>query len=184
MIKNGLVAVATAVTLAVGGLFVSAPTANAAPKSTATVKEYKKIKSGHGLSKVRSIIGSAGRQVTSGESRGSYAFVWRGTGGNDVYVRFAAGKVTEKLRIADMTVSRAEYKKIKKGQSYGKVKGVVREKGQIFWGYDRETAYYWCAADPRYYVVAYFDRNKLQAKEYVHWTDAPSYWPDKCHAII
>lgn len=159
-LRNILIVVVAALV----GTLVVAPTAQAAtPKSTATAKEYKKIKNGQSLKKVRKIIGSKGENVTTGsQPKGSYVYMWRSTGNKDVYVRFANSKVKKKNRIKDRTVSYAEWKKTKNGQSYSKVKSIVRSKaGAAIHFSDGSVQRTWCDANALDYVTGLFYENKL-----------------------
>ena len=101
--------------------------AEAAGAGTATAKEFKKVKDGQRLSKVRKIIHGRGAQVTGITE--APVFVWRSTAGKNAYVAFENGRVVDKARIDDITVSVAEYRKLKKGQRYRKVSKTIREQG-------------------------------------------------------
>ena len=103
--------------------------AEAAGAGTATVREFKKVKDGQRLSKVRKIIHGRGAQVTGITE--APVFVWRSTSGKNAYVVFENGRVVDKARIDDMTVSVAEYRKLRKGQRYRKVTKTIREQGVL-----------------------------------------------------
>ena len=59
--RRALAVAAVTVGLLGGGVVVAAPSQAATPKAWMTVKEYKKIKRGMTMAKVRSIVGSRGK---------------------------------------------------------------------------------------------------------------------------
>lgn len=120
-----LVATAGVTAGLLGGLALPAEAAGA---GTATVKEFKKIKDGHTLSKVRRTVHGKGARVAGITE--APVFVWRSTAGKNAYVVFENGRVIDKARIDDMSVSVAEYRKLKKGQRYRKVAKTIREPGE------------------------------------------------------
>lgn len=120
-----LVATAGVTAGLLGGMVLPAEAAGA---GTATVKEFKKIKDGQKLSKVRKVIHGKGAQVTGVTE--APVFVWRSTRGKNAYVAFENGRVVDKARIDDMSVSVAEYRKLKKGQRYRTVAKTIREQGE------------------------------------------------------
>lgn len=174
-IKIKVVGVAATLALTIGGSVASAPAAEAAPKSVATVKEYKKIKKGQSLAKVQRIIGSKGHR-SERSSDANVPWIWRGTQGKDVYVSVFNGTVTGKWRIPDKTVTKSEYKKIKKGQSYKKVKSIIREKGKLSWQQGNEKRYYWSSEGCDRFVNVLFVRGKVKKKSYAE----PGYGSAPC----
>lgn len=163
-VLSKICAVLVAVTVVLVGTLALVPTANAAtPKNTATAKEYKKIKKGQSLKKVRKIIGGKGENVTTGaQPKGSYVYLWRSTSKKDVYARFTGGKVQKKKRVTDKTVSYAEQQKTRKGQSYDKVKSIVRTKAAVTgWWSDDYAQRTWCSSNGRDRVTGLFYKGKL-----------------------
>lgn len=115
--------------LSVGLLGVTVQPAEAASAGTATVKEFKKIKQGQKLAKVRRIVGGKGARVTGITE--APVHVWRSTSDKNAYVLFEQGRVADKVRLDDQTVSVAEYRKLKKGRSYTKARKTIREPGYL-----------------------------------------------------
>lgn len=183
-VLRNLCATLIAVAVALVGTLAMVPTANAAtPKSTATAKEYKKVKKGQSLKKVRKIIGGKGENVSTGsQSKGSYVYLWRSTDKKDVYVRFVDGKVKKKKRVTDKTVSYAEEKKTKKGQSYSEIQKIVRAKAPFTgkWS-DDYTQRTWCSSNGSDRVTGLFYKGKLadDGLQYVPWWDE-SYGAPTC----
>ena len=137
------VATAILVTLGlVGSSALLAPTAEAAPKSTATSGEFKRNKKGQSLSKVRKIIDGNGERVSAGNG---VIYVWKSTAGKRVFVEFEKGKVVDKTRTA--TVSKSELAKIKNGQSYARVKKIIGGPPMIKDKIDWPPLYGWLADD-------------------------------------
>lgn len=174
------VAMIAAAVMSMGAIAVTAPAADAAAKSTATTKEYRRIKDGQSLKKVRRIIGGKGENVTTGAPpSGEYVYMWRSTKGRDLYVKFIDSNVSAKKRIKDKTLSSTEKKKTRSGQSFGKIKKIARADraggegdGDVYYGA-------WCAANGRDYWLGYFDAdtNKLVGKfDSVSWLAAEPWW--------
>lgn len=156
--------------LAAGLLAGTAQPADAASKAgTATVKEFKKIKNGQTLGKVRKTIGGKGAAVTGITEAPVY--VWRSTKGKNAYVAFDGGRVADKIRIDDETVSVAEFKKLKKKQRYTKARQTIRESGYLLFDYreggKRYQDYVWVDDTFTQYVLVEFVNGKLAWKAYV-----------------
>ena len=151
------VATAILVTLGlVGSSALLAPTAEAAPKSTATSGEFKRIKKGQSLSKVRKIIDGNGERVSTGNG---VIYVWKSTAGKRVFVEFEKGKVVDKTRTA--TVSKSELAKIKNGQSYARVKKIIGGPATFKDRIDWLPLYGWLTDDGRYLYAFGFADGKL-----------------------
>lgn len=131
--------------LSAGLLGATVQPAEAAGAGTATVKEFKKIKNGQKLAKVRKVVGGKGARVTGITEAPIY--VWRSTGGKNAYVLFDQGRVADKVRLDDQTVSVAEYRKLKNGGSYTKARKTIRESGYLLFdereGGKRYQDYLW-----------------------------------------
>lgn len=171
-LRRRVVAVAVAVGLTAGLLGSAAQPAEAASTAgTATVKEYKKIKNGHTLTKVRKTVGGKGARVTALTEEGSSVYVWRSTKGKNAYVLFENGRASDKVRIDDQTVSIAEFKKLKKKQSYTKTRKTIRESGYLLFDYrdggKRYQDYLWVDDTFMQYVWVEFVNGKLSWKGYL-----------------
>ena len=169
-LRRRAVAAAVAVGLTAGLLGGTAQPADAASKAgIATVKEYKKIKNGHTLKKVRKTVGGKGAKVTGITEAPVY--VWRSTKGKNAYVLFDGGRVADKVRMDDQTVSVAEFKKLKKKQSYSKTRKTIRESGYLLFDYrdggKRYQDYLWIDDTFTQYVWVEFVNGKLSWKGYL-----------------
>lgn len=169
-LRRRAVAAAVAVGLTAGLLGGTAQPADAASKAgTATVKEYKKIKDGHSLTKVRKTVGGKGAKVTGITEAPVY--VWRSTKGTNAYVLFDGGRVADKVRLDDQTVSVAEFKRLKKKQSYSKARKTIRESGYLLFDYrdggKRYQDYLWVDDTFMQYVWVEFVNGKLSWKGYL-----------------
>ena len=152
-----ITSIVLAVALALGTLgFVAAP-ANAASKSVATNAEFKKIKGGQTLSQVRAIIDSRGDQLGTGVYR------WKSTQRRHVFVFFDEnGRVEMKLRLS--TVTSHEYSKIKKKNSYDRVKRIIGGPS-LFSFQDNDVRYrLWPSNDLQETIIIAFKHGKVISK--------------------
>jgi len=150
-------AVFVSLALALGAMAFTAAPATAASKSVATRAEYKKIHGGQSLSKVRKIIDSSGDRLRPG------VYKWRSTGGRIVVVYFNNGVVVGKDRL--VVASLKEYKKIKKGQKYAKVKKNIGGLSQFSYQ-DGDVRYrVWASPDLSKTIVIKFAHGKVIGKQ-------------------
>jgi hypothetical protein len=150
-------AVLVALALAFGTLGLVATPAQAASKSRATNAEFNKIKNGQTLSQVRGIIDSSGERLAPDLYR------WKSTKGRYVFVYFEDGKVVGKQR--SVVASLSEYKKIKRGNSYNRVKKIIGGPSQYSFQ-DNEVRYrVWLSPDLRNIITVAFDHGKVIGKE-------------------
>lgn len=80
--------------------------------------------------------------------------------------------MTKKKRVTDKTVSYSEEKKTRKGQSYTKVKSIVRTKAAfIGWWSDDYSQRTWCSSNGRDRVTGLFYKGKLtdDGLQFVPW---------------
>lgn len=157
---------AAAFGLTAGLLGSTALPADAAGAGTATSKEFRKIKGGQSLAKVRKVVSGSGAHVTGiTEAR---IQVWRSTGGKNAYVLFEDGRVADKVRLDDQTVSKAEYRKLKKGRSYRSTSKTIRESGSLLFDYREGGKHYrdylWVDDTFTTYVWVEFVNGKLAWK--------------------
>ncbi len=152
-----LTAVLVSLALALGTIAFSAGPASAARKSLATNAEYKKIKDGQSLAQVRSIIDSRG------ENLGNDLYRWKSTQRRYVFVYFGAGEVIGKQRL--VTASLGEYKKIKKRNSYDRIKKIIGGPS-LFSFQDNDVRYrIWPSPDLRNTVILAFKHGKVSDKD-------------------
>lgn len=152
-----LTAVLVALALALGTVGFTATPASAARKSLATNAEFKKIREGQTLSQVRSIIDSAGEQIEPGVYR------WKATRGRIVVVYFEDGQTVYKQRL--VVASLREYKKIKRGQKYSRVKKIIGGLSQ-YSVQDNDTRYrIWLSPDLRRTITVTFRGGKVVDKD-------------------
>ena len=150
-------AVLVSLALALGSVAVTAAPASAARKSVATHAEYKRIHDGQSLGHVRKIIGVSGEQLQSGVYR------WKSTHGRIVVVFFDGGQVVGKERL--VVASLKEYKKIKKGQKYTRVKKIIGGLSQVSYQADDVRYRLWLSPDLRKTIVIRFAHGKVIGKE-------------------
>jgi hypothetical protein len=106
---------------------------------------------------VRAIIDS------SGESIAPDLYRWKSTRGRYVFVFFDDGKVIGKQR--SVVASLSEYKKIKRGNSYNRVKKIIGGPSQYSFQ-DNEVRYrVWFSPDLRNIITIAFDHGKVIGKE-------------------
>lgn len=165
-IVRGIGLAVTAAGLSAGLLGATVLPAEAAGAGTATVKEFTKIKSGQSSSTVRKVIGGSGAHVTGVTD--ARIQVWRSTGGKNAYVLFDNGRAADKIRLDDQTVSRAEYRKLKKGRSYRSASRTIRESGYLLFDYREDGRQYkdylWVDDTLTQYVWVEFVNGKLAWK--------------------
>ena len=149
-------AVLVSLALAVGTMAFTAAPASAASKTVATRAEYKKIHTGQSLSQVRKIIDSSGDRLQPG------VYKWRSTGGRMVVVYFNKGEVVNKERL--VVASLKEYKKIKKGQKYTKVKKNIGGLSQFSYQVDDVRYRVWVSPDLSKTIVVRFAHGKVIGK--------------------
>jgi len=139
------------VSLAVGTLGLTAPSAHAASKSLATQREYRQIREGQTLQRVRDIIDSRGEAVGDG------AYVWKSTQGKVVAVFFIDGRVAEKGRL--VVASLSEYRKIDRGDRYSRVKKIIGGRSQVSLQEDDVRYRLWLSPDLRNVITVTFNDN-------------------------
>ena len=158
-VSRVLTAILVSLALALGTLALTAEPAGAARKSLATNAEYKQIRDGQSLSRVRSIVDSRGENLGNGLYR------WKSTQRRYVFVYFADGEVFSKQRV--VTASLSEYKKIKKRNSYHRVKKIIGGPS-LFSFQDNDVRYrVWPSPDLRKTIILAFNHGKVTEKERV-----------------
>jgi len=146
-----LTAAVASLGLAVGTLGLTAPPANAASKSLATQSEYRMIREGQTLERVRDIIDSRGEAVGGG------AYVWKSTQGKVVAVFFVDGRVADKERL--VVASLSEYRKIDRGDRYSRVKNIIGGRSQLSVQDDEVRYRVWFSPDLRNVITVTFNDN-------------------------
>lgn len=139
--------------LALGTIGLTAPSANAASKSLATQAEYRQIREGQTLQRVRDIIDSRGEAV------GGNTYVFKSTQGKVVAVFFFNGRVADKARL--VVASLREYRKIDRGDRYSRVKKIIGGRSQFsVQDQDGELRYrVWFSPDLRNTITVVFNDN-------------------------
>ena len=159
--------------MSAGAAAIASLPAEAASRPVATKAEYDKIKKGQSYPEVTKIIGGKGQRI-GGCKIGEYCdgpgggiakvqydnYDWRSTGGASVGVTFVNGKVSTKERYGQSTVTTSEYKHIRKGMSYAKVKSIAGGPADFRDG----TRCYWSYDDNKRWVVIKFKSGKVSTK--------------------
>jgi len=165
--------IALAVGVSAGAAAIASLPAEAASRPVSTKAEYDKIKKGQSDPEVTEIIGGKGQRI-GGCKIGEYCdgpgggiakvqydnYDWRSTGGASVGVTFVNGKVSTKERYGQSTVTTSEYKHIRKGMSYAKVKSIAGGPADFRDG----TRRYWSYDDNKRWVVIKFKSGKVSTK--------------------
>ena len=153
--------------LAFGMAAFTVEPASAARRSVATKAEFNRIQNGQTLNQVRKIIGSSGDMVDP------YTYRWNSTGGRIVGVYFVEGRVADKERM--VVASLSEYKKIKKGQGYSRVKNIIGGRSQFSYQDDDVRYRVWLSPDLSKIIVITFAHGKVIGKERISDEEAISF---------
>jgi len=155
-----ITAVLASLALALGSLGLAAPSANAASRALATQAEYRHIREGQTLQRVRDIIDSRGEAV------GGDTYVWKSTQGKVVAVFFINGRVADKARL--VVASLSEYRRIDRGDRYSRVKKIIGGRSQYSLQDDdgEVRTRYWFSPNLRNLITITFkDNGRVISKE-------------------